>query len=86
MRAMIRYSLKCGAGHYFDDWFSNSADYDAKAAANELACPDCGDRHVGKAIMAPNVAKSGSAPAAGPAPCGAPMGCGGGACAFANDF
>lgn len=82
---MIRYSLKCGADHVFDEWFSNSADYDAKAAAGELACPSCGDRHVVKAIMAPNVAKSAPTPAPAPAPCG--MGaCGGGSCAFANSF
>ena len=82
---MIRYSLLCGAGHAFDDWFSNSADYDAKAAAGELACPDCGGQDVRKAIMAPNVASS-PTPAAAPAPCGMTGGCGGGACAFANDF
>lgn len=81
---MIRYSLQCGAGHIFDEWFSNSGDYDAQAAAQSIACPDCGDRAVRKAIMAPNVAKAAAAPA--PTPCGA-MGCGaaGGPCAF-NDL
>lgn len=83
---MIRYSLQCGEGHAFDDWFSNSADYDGKAAAGELACPECGGKDVRKAIMAPNVASSAKA-APAPAPCGMPAGgCGGGACAFANDF
>lgn len=84
---MIRYSLQCGSGHVFDDWFANSADYDAKAAAQDLACPDCGDRHVAKAIMAPNVTGSAkAAPAPAPAPACGMGGCGGGACAFANEF
>ncbi len=83
---MIRYSLKCGADHVFEEWFSNSADYDARAAAGEIACPECGDRAVAKAIMAPNVAKSAAAPAPAPAPACGMGGCGGGACAFANDF
>jgi len=85
---MIRYTLNCGQGHTFEEWFSNSADYDTKAEAKELACPDCGDRAVAKAIMAPNVASSSSkaaAPAAAP-PCGMAGGCAGGACGFANSF
>ncbi len=81
---MIIYSVQCSHGHVFDEWFSNSADYDAKAAAGEIACPECGDRQVGKAIMAPRVAK---AAAAAPVPsCQTGGGCQGGACAFANDF
>lgn len=84
---MIRYSLQCGVGHTFDDWFSNSADFDAKAANGALACPECGSKEVRKAIMAPNVASaSKAAPPPAPAPCGMGAGCGGGACAFANDF
>ncbi len=82
---MIRYALNCGQGHTFEEWFSNSADYDTKAEAKTLACPDCGDRAVTKAIMAPNVASSAkSAPPVAP-PCGM-GGCAGGACGFANNF
>lgn len=77
---MIRYSLQCGQDHQFEEWFSNSADYDAKAAAGELSCPDCGDTHVRKAIMAPSIGKS--APA--PAPACPSGGCQGGGCPFAN--
>lgn len=77
---MILYSVQCSHGHVFDEWFSNSADYDAKAAAGEIACPDCGDTGISKAIMAPNVAK-----AAAPAPQCPAGGCGGGGCAFANN-
>jgi len=82
---MIRYSLRCSHDHMFEDWFSNSADYDAKAEAGELSCPVCGDKSVRKGIMAPSVAK---AAAAAPAPaCMSGMmpggGCGG--CSFAAE-
>ena len=77
---MIRYNLQCSQGHEFEDWFSNSADYDAKAAAGELACPDCGDQQVSKAIMAPSVSKGKAAPAPS---CGM-GGCAGGGCPFAG--
>ncbi|HIJ38123.1 MAG TPA: DUF1178 family protein [Rhodospirillaceae bacterium] len=80
---MIVYSVRCGNGHVFDEWFSNSTDYDVKASAGEVHCPDCGDSHISKAIMAPSIGKS--SPAAPPPNC--PVGgCGGGACSFANDF
>jgi hypothetical protein len=77
---MILYTLRCSHDHHFEEWFSNSADYDVKKDAAALVCPECGDKDVGKAIMAPNVGKS-SAPAPAPS-CGTPMGCGG--CAFAG--
>ena len=78
---MIRYTLRCAHDHHFEEWFSNSGEYDTKKEAGELTCPECGDKAVTKAIMAPNVAKQAAAPA--PA-CvtGGPGGCGG--CAFAG--
>jgi hypothetical protein len=79
---MILYSVQCSHDHVFDEWFSNSADYDAKAAAGEIVCPECGDTKVTKAIMAPNVGKTAQAEAPR-CPVG---GCAGGGCAFANDF
>jgi len=79
--AMILYSLRCSHDHHFDEWFSNSAEYDTRKAAGELTCPECGDKDVAKAIMAHNVGKARPAPAPAPA-CGTPMGCGG--CAFAG--
>ena len=78
---MIHYSLQCAQGHGFDDWFDSMADYDRKAAAGELTCPDCGGHEVSKAITAPNVARGSAAPA--PA-CGMPAGPGCGGCAFAD--
>lgn len=78
---MILYTLRCSKDHHFEQWFDNSADYDTKKADAALVCPECGDTHVTKAIMAPNVGKSAPAPAPAPS-CGSPMGCGG--CQFAG--
>ena len=75
---MILYSLQCSQGHGFDEWFSNSAEYDSRKDGGELTCPECGDKDVSKAIMAPRVAKA----AAAPAPRCSTQGCGG--CAFAG--
>jgi len=76
---MILYRLRCAHGHEFEDWFSNSAEYDSRAAEGSLTCPECGDTSITKAIMAPNVGRT---KAAAPAPACPPQGCGG--CAFAN--
>lgn len=73
---MILYTLRCAHAHHFEEWFSNSAEYDAKKETASLVCPECGDKDVSKAIMAPNVGKSSQAPAQAPS-CGTPMGCGG---------
>jgi hypothetical protein len=54
---MILYTLRCEAGHGFEAWFRNSSTYDAQAAGAEIACPVCGDTRIGKAPMAPAVAR-----------------------------
>ena len=74
---MIRYSLQCAKGHGFEEWFSNSADYDTRKAAGDLACPECGGKEIDKAIMAPSVAKSSA-----PVPACSPQACAG--CQFAG--
>lgn len=80
---MILYTLRCAHDHHFEQWFDNSGDFDAKKTAGELVCPECGERQVDKAIMAPNVGRSAAAaPAPAPAPACTPMGCGG--CQFAG--
>lgn len=53
---MIRYTLRCPSDHQFDSWFQSAAAYDALSEAAQLACPDCGDRRIQKAVMAPRVA------------------------------
>lgn len=50
---MIRYALKCAAGHTFDSWFASSSAYDTLAAADEITCPHCGSTAIEKDIMAP---------------------------------
>ena len=53
---MIHHSLQCTKGHVFGEWFASMADYDERVEASDLACPECGDVHVEKALMAPNLA------------------------------
>jgi hypothetical protein len=50
---MIHYQLRCAQGHEFDGWFRNSAAFDSQAAQGQLECPECGDLHVTRALMAP---------------------------------
>lgn len=52
---MIRYSLKCDAGHGFDSWFKGAEAFSALLAAGQLACPVCGSGKVEKELMAPAV-------------------------------
>ena len=60
---MIRYSLKCPAGHGFDSWFQNAGAYAGLAAAGLLSCPVCGSAEVEKTLMAPSVRPARSAEA-----------------------
>ena len=55
---MIRYDLRCSADHEFEGWFRNSAGFDEQRSAGELVCPICGGTEIGKAPMAPAVARS----------------------------
>lgn len=75
---MIVFDLRCAHGHVFEEWFASSADFEAKTAAHEIACPQCGDHDVGKALQAPHVA-GGSAAEPAAASCGLPA-CATGAC------
>ncbi|MFC3695476.1 DUF1178 family protein [Chenggangzhangella methanolivorans] len=65
---MIRYDLRCGAGHGFDGWFRSSDDFDAQGARGLLSCPACGSAEVEKALMAPAVRLTSATPAETPAP------------------
>jgi hypothetical protein len=56
---VIKYRLRCGRAHEFEAWFPSSASCEAQAEKRQICCPDCGDRGVGKAVMAPNVAVRG---------------------------
>lgn len=52
---MIRYSLKCEAGHGFDSWFQNAEAFSALQAVRQVTCPVCGSASVEKSLMAPAV-------------------------------
>ena len=55
---MIVYQLRCSNGHEFEAWFRNSDTYDQQAKDGDVICPECGDVHICKALMAPNIAPS----------------------------
>jgi hypothetical protein len=65
--SMIRFALRCPSGHEFEAWFRNSDGYVAQQESGEIACPDCGDIHVEKALMAPNIGRAREQPPMSPA-------------------
>jgi hypothetical protein len=56
---LIQYMLVCDSQHRFESWFRNADAYEQQAGSGLVACPQCGSVHVGKAPMAPAVARSG---------------------------
>lgn len=61
---MIVYDLTCAIGHRFESWFKSAAAFDAQQREGVVSCPFCGNREVGKAPMAPRVARGAPAPVA----------------------
>lgn len=61
---MIRYALKCEAGHGFDSWFQSAAAFDSLARGGHLSCSVCGSGEVRKSLMAPRVTSGESVPEA----------------------
>ena len=55
---MIVYQLRCSNGHEFEAWFRDSGTFDQQAKDGDVACPQCGDVQVCKALMAPNITPS----------------------------
>jgi hypothetical protein len=55
---MILYALRCAEGHEFDGWFRDGDAFDAQQKGGEIACPECGDSRVEKAVMAPSIGHS----------------------------
>ncbi len=55
---MILFTLRCASGHEFEAWFRDGDGFEAQQQAGEIACPDCGDSKVEKALMAPNLGRS----------------------------
>jgi hypothetical protein len=52
---MIVFDLQCAHGHVFEAWFDSSDEFESQRAQGMVACPYCEDRHIEKAVMAPNV-------------------------------
>ncbi len=55
---MILFTLRCASGHEFEAWFRDGEGFEAQQKAGEIACPDCGDTQVEKALMAPHINRS----------------------------
>ena len=69
---MIRYALRCSAGHGFESWFRSAEAYEGLRAAGHVACPVCGTTEVEKALMTPQVRPSRRPAAAAEEPAPAP--------------
>src|SRR3954453_7207058 len=54
---MIHYQLRCSADHGFDGWFKDSAAFETQAKRGLVACPECGDVKVNRALMAPAIGR-----------------------------
>ena len=52
---MIKYSLICELHHSFEGWFSNSASFEQQCKRDLIACPECGNSKVKRALMTPNL-------------------------------
>src|SRR5579864_7162731 len=55
---MILFSLRCTGGHEFEGWFRDGDAFETQQNAGEIACPQCGDATVEKALMTPNIGRS----------------------------
>jgi hypothetical protein len=55
---MILFALRCAEGHEFEGWFRDGETFAAQQKAGEIACPECGDARVEKAVMAPAIGRS----------------------------
>jgi hypothetical protein len=55
---MILFTLRCAHGHEFEAWFRDGDGFEAQQQSAEIACPECGDTSVEKAVMAPRLARS----------------------------
>lgn len=61
-------NLHCAAGHTFEGWFANEADYQSQHARGLLCCPVCNTPDVHKGLSAPRLnLRGGQEPAVLPA-------------------
>lgn len=59
--SVIQYSLSCDKGHQYDAWFRNAAAFEEQQARGIVTCAVCGSDQIGKAPMAPAVARTDNA-------------------------
>jgi hypothetical protein len=60
-RRMIVFDLECqNGGHKFEGWFGSSDDFARQQDRGLVTCPHCGSDQVGKALMAPRIARKGN--------------------------
>lgn len=55
---MIHYALVCDEGHNFDGWFRDSETFEAQSSRRLVSCPFCSSTNIGRAVMAPHVARA----------------------------
>ena len=55
---MILFTLRCSRGHEFEGWFRDGAGFELQREAREIACPQCNDTSIEKAVMAPRLGRS----------------------------
>ncbi len=55
---MILFTLRCTRGHEFEGWFRDGEGFETQRKAGEVACPECNDTSVEKAVMAPRLGRS----------------------------
>ena len=55
---MISFSLKCENNHQFEGWFRSSVDYEDQVKKGLISCPNCNNKKISKALMAPTVRSS----------------------------
>lgn len=63
---MIRYTVRCKAGHEFEGWYRDSKTYETLQAAGAVSCPECGTVEVRRAPMAPALSGTKATRRAGP--------------------
>jgi hypothetical protein len=62
---VIVFDLLCRhGGETFEAWFASNEDFERQNAARLVTCPFCQSTDIGKAPMAPSVARKGSSPLA----------------------
>ena len=52
---MICFTLTCENEHRFDSWFASNTAFETLQSSGHLACAECGNTDVRKAIMAPRI-------------------------------